>query len=137
MMHNIIDKSDFYRAMIRGRLPVAEANFIMGKNVGGRLEFFSTPLGTVLCVRVESDIVLREVKMYDKSRGGFAIQNVFCGDNLLKIGEGDFVGVSNRLQIEDVIGRDFLIKTEGVSIIARAQMIEKTKVDKRARLVYN
>ena len=80
---------------------------------------------------------LREIKMYDRSRGTFAIQNVFCGDNLIKIDEGVFVGVSSRLQIEDVIGRDFLIKSDGLSIVARAKMIEKPKVDKRARLVYN
>lgn len=136
-MQNIFDKKDFYRAMLRGRLPVAEAMFVFNGNRGGRLEFFCTPLGTVLCVVMENGVELREIKMYDRSRGTFAIQNVFCGDNLIKIDEGVFVGVSSRLQIEDVIGRDFLIKSDGLSIVARAKMIEKPKVDKRARLVYN
>ena len=136
-MQNIFDKKDFYRAMLRGRLPVAEAMFIFNGNRGGRLEFYCTPLGTVLCAVMENGVELREIKMYDRSRGGFAIQNVFCGDNLIKMDDGVFVGVSSRLQIEDVIGRDFLIKSDGLSIVARAKMIEKPKVDKRARLVYN
>ena len=136
-MQNIFGKKDFYRAILRGRLPIAEAMFIFNGNKGGRLEFFCTPLGTVLCATVENDSNLKEIKMYDKSSGGFAIQNVFCGDNLIKIDTGVFVGVSSRLQIEDVIGRDFLIKTETLSIIARAQMIAKPTVDKRTRLVYN
>ena len=136
-MQNIFGKKDFYSAMLRGRLPVAEAMFIFNGNRGGRLEFYCTPLGTVLCAVMENGVELREIKMYDKSRGGFAIQNVFCGDNLVKMDDGVFVGVSSRLQIEDVIGRDFLIKSDGLSIVARAKMIEKPKVDKRARLVYN
>ena len=136
-MQNIFGKKDFYSAMLRGRLPVAEAMFIFNGNRGGRLEFYCTPLGTVLRAVMENGLELREIKMYDKSRGGFAIQNVFCGDNLIKMDDGVFVGVSSRLQIEDVIGRDFLIKSDGLSIVARAKMIEKPKVDKRARLVYN
>ena len=136
-MQNIFGKKDFYSAMLRGRLPVAEAMFIFNGNRGGRLEFYCTPLGTVLCAVMENGLELREIKMYDRSRGGFAIQNVFCGDNLIKMDDGVFVGVSSRLQIEDVIGRDFLIKSDGLSIVARAKMIEKPKVDKRARLVYN
>ena len=136
-MQNIFGKKDFYSAMLRGRLPVAEAMFIFNGNRGGRLEFYCTPLGTVLCAVMENGVELREIKMYDRSRGGFAIQNVFCGDNLIKMDDGVFVGVSSRLQIEDVIGRDFLIKSDGLSIVARAKMIEKPKVDKRARLVYN
>ena len=136
-MQNIFGKKDFYSAMLRGRLPVAEAMFIFNGNRGGRLEFYCTPLGTVLRAVMENGVELREIKMYDRSRGGFAIQNVFCGDNLIKMDDGVFVGVSSRLQIEDVIGRDFLIKSDGLSIVARAKMIEKPKVDKRARLVYN
>lgn len=136
-MQNIFGKKDFYSAMLRGRLPVAEAMFIFNGNRGGRLEFYCTPLGTVLCATVENDSNLKEIKMYDKSRGNFTIQNVFCGDNLIKIDDGVFVGVSSRLQIEDVMGRDFLIKIDELSIVARAKMIEKPKVDKRARLVYN
>ena len=136
-MQNIFSKKDFYSAMLRGRLPVAEAMFIFNGNRGGRLEFYCTPLGTVLCAVMENGVELREIKMYDKSRGGFAIQNVFCGDNLIKMDDGVFIGVSSRLQIEDVIGRDFLIKSDGLSIVARAKMIEKPKVDKHARLVYN
>lgn len=136
-MQNIFDRKDFYRAMLRGRLPIAEAIFIFGNGEGGKLEFFCTPLGTVLRAHMENGLSLREIKMYDKSRGGFIIQNVFCGDNLIKIDEGVFVGVSSRVQIEDVIGRDFLIKADSLSIVARAQMIEKPKVDKRPRLVYN
>ena len=136
-MQNIFDKKDFYRAMLRGRLPVAEADFVFGQSKGGRLEFFWTPLGTVLRACMDADVDLREIKMYDKSRGAFAIQNTFCGDNLLKIDNGVFVGVSSRLQIQDVVGRDFLIKTEDSSIIARAQMISKPTVDKNVRLVYN
>ena len=136
-MQNIFGKKDFYSAMLRGRLPVAEAMFIFNGNRGGRLEFYCTPLGTVLCAVMENGVELREIKMYDRSRGGFAIQNIFCGDNLIKMDDGVFVGVSSRLQIEDVIGRDFLIKSDGLSIVARAKMIEKPKVDKRARLVYN
>ena len=136
-MQNIFDRKDFYRAMLRGRLPIAEAIFIFGNGEGGKLEFFYTPLGTVLRARVDNDIRLKEIKMYDKSRGEFVIQNVFCGDNLIKVDEGVFVGVSSKIQIEDAIGSDFLIKYDGVSIVARAHLIEKPKVDKYARLVYN
>ena len=67
------------------------------------------------------------------------MQNVFCGDNLIEISEGTFVGVSSKLQIEDLIGREFLIKLDDVSIIARAQMLPKRElnVDKFSHLVYN
>ena len=136
-MQNIFDRKDFYRAMLRGRMPIAEANFIFGNNKGGSLKFYYTPLGTVLCARVGNDICLKEVKMYDKNRGEFVIQNVFCGDNLISVDEGVYMGVSSKIQIEDVIGSDFLIKYDGVSIVARAHLIEKPKVDKCARLVYN
>ena len=136
-MINILDKKDFYRAMLRGRLPVAEAIFVFGRGEGGRLEFFHTPLGTAMCVHIDKNICLREVKMYDRSRGKFALQNVFCGDNLIKIGEGEFAGVSSKLQIEDVVGSDFLIKCDDLNIIVKAQMISKPTVDKHSRLVYN
>ena len=136
-MINILDKKDFYRAVLKGRLAVAEAIFVFGRGEGGRLEFFNTPLGTILRATVESNIELREIKMYDRSGGRFALQNVFCGDNLTKIGDGEFVGVSSRLQIEDVVGSDFLIKSDDRNIIVKAQMISKPAVDKHPRLVYN
>ena len=135
-MQNIFDRNDFYRAMLRGRLPIAEAEFIFGKNLKGILEFFCTPLGTAIRVCVDLGS-LREVKMYDRNGGAFELQNVFCGENLIQINDGEFVGVSSRIQIEDVIGRNFLIKTENETIITRAKMIAKPKVDKCARLVYN
>lgn len=136
-MINILDKKDFYRAVLKGRLPVAKAIFALGRGEGGRLEFFHTPLGTILRATFEHDADLREVKMYDRSGGRFALQNVFCGDNLTKISEFEFVGVSSRLQIEDVIGSDFLIKCDDLNIIVKAQMISKPTVDKHAHLVYN
>ena len=136
-MINILDKKDFYRVMLKERLPVAEAIFVFGQDEGGKLEFFHTPLGTAMRVHINNNICLREVKMYDRSRGKFALQNVFCGDNLVKTGEGEFVGVSSKLQIEDVVGSDFLIKCDLVSIVVKAQMIAKPKVDKLPRLVYN
>ena len=83
-MQNIFDKKDFYRAMLRGRLPVAEAIFVFSGNKGGRLEFFCTPLGTVLRAHIENEMKLREIKMYDRCGGNFELQNVFCGDNLIK-----------------------------------------------------
>ena len=136
-MHNIFDKKDFYRAVLKGRLPVAEAIFVFGNMDGGRVEFFHTPLGTIVRATLKRDLELREIKMYDRSRGRFALQNVFCGDNLTKIAEGEFVGVSSRLQIEDVIGSDFLIKGNENNIVVKAQMISKPTVDKHAHLVYN
>ena len=135
-MVSFLDKRDFYKMMLRGRLPIAEAEFIFGKNSKGILEFFYTPLGTAIRVCVDLGS-LREVKMYDRNGGAFELQNVFCGENLIQINDGEFVGVSSRIQIEDVIGRNFLIKTENETIITRAKMIAKPKVDKCARLVYN
>ena len=77
--------------------------------------------------------------MYDRNYGNFALQNVFCGENLICIDDGSYVSISSKLKIEDVIGRSFLIKLEDVNVIARAEFIanKRTDVDKSPRLVYN
>ena len=137
-MHNIFDKKDFYNLMLRERLPIARASFAIERR-RGVVDLFSTPLGVVLRADVGVGIALKEIKIYDRKRGDFFIQNVFCGENLIKLDEGVFVGVSSRVQIEDVIDREILIKVEGAGIVARVEMMPKREreVDKFAHLVYN
>lgn len=137
-MENILCKRDFYRMMLSDRLPVAQIEFPFEKREG-RISFFSTPLGTVLLAELGKGTVLREVKLYDRKRGNFVCPNAFCGDELIELECGSFVSVSSRLQIEDIIGREFLIKADDLNVVARAEMLPKRtrKVDKIARLVYN
>ncbi len=137
-MQNIFDKRDFYRAMLRDRLPIARINFILGRE-SGTVELYATPLGTVFSTQIMGDKVLKDIKIYDKKRGSFFVQNVFCGDNLVRMEDGSVIGVSGKVQIDEVIGRDALIKFEGTSIVARIEMIPRRDrtVDKSARLVYN
>ena len=139
-MQNIFDKKDFYRMILRDRLPIVCVEFIMErKRGGGRIDFFSTPLGVVLRASLYGSNTLKEIKIYDRKRGSFFIQNVFCGDNLIETDVGVFVGVSNKLQIEDVMGRDIFIKLDGANIVAKAELVftRQRNVDKVARLVYN
>ena len=135
---SILDKKEFYKMALRDRFPIARIEFFADEKEGA-VDFYRTPLGTVLKASLEGFSELREIKMYDRKRGGFALQNVFCGDNLVGMGDGTFVSVSNKIQVEDVIGREFLIKTDSDSIVARAQMLPKRerKVDKLPHLVYN
>lgn len=135
---SILDKKEFYKMILKDRLPVAQISF-SGEQTDKEVEFYRTPLGTVLRIKLNGEERPREIKMYDKKRGRFSMQNVFCGDNLIEISKGTFVGVSSKLQIEDLIGREFLIKLDDVSIIARAQMLPKRElnVDKFSHLVYN
>ena len=137
-MIDFLNKKNFYSMILKDRFPLARIDFFSEKGEGNA-ELFRTPLGVVICVTIFGGGSLREVKMYDKTRGNFAIQNVFCGDNLIEIRDGVFVGVSSRLHIEEAIERDFLIKLDGVSIVARAHMLPKREsvVDKIPSLVYN
>ena len=137
-MNVTFNKINFYSMMLRDRFPLARIIFPTERGEG-KIEFFRTPLGTALRVELEGDDAIRDVKMYDRKRSEFAIQNVFCGDNLVRISEGVFVGVSNKLSIEDAIGRDFLIKLDNISVIARAEFlhVHRNTVDKTPNLVYN
>ena len=135
-MVSILDKKDFYKMMIRDRLPLATADFYT-EGGGGKLDFFSTPLGTAICATVDGDKAPSEIKMYDRSGGRFELQNVFCGENLIRIEDGAYVGVSGKLQMGDVVDRKFLIKIGDLSIITRAKMILKPNIDKRTKAVYN
>ncbi len=137
-MENILGKKDFYRMMLRDRLPVARVDFPL-KTGTGSVEFFHTPLGTALRAELGNEAYLKEIKLYDKSRGSFIYRNAFCGDEITEIDRGVFVSVSGKLQIEDVIGRDFLLKIDDMNIVARAEMMPRRRkiVDKGARLVYN
>lgn len=136
-MTPIIDKKEFYTMLLRDRLPVALIEFPT-ETGHGSVEFIHTPLGVLLHVRLGGS-KLKEIKMYDKNLGDFAFQNIFCGENLINLGDGSYVSISGRLQIEDVIGRSFLIKLEDMNVIARAEFIPKRIrcVDKSPRLVYN
>ena len=137
-MTHILDKKEFYKLMLRDRLPLAKIDFSVGDETGV-IEFFRTPLGTAARVNLEGDSTIKEVKMYDKNRGKFTIQNIFCGDNLIEISKGVFVGVSTKLCIEEIVGREFLIKLENMTIITRAEstLIPRRNVDKIPSLVYN
>ena len=137
-MTHILDKKEFYKLMLRDRLPLAKIDFSVGDETGV-IEFFRTPLGTAARVNLEGDSTIKEVKMYDKNRGKFTIQNIFCGDNLIEISKGVFVGVSTKLHIEDAIERDFFIKLDDMTIITRAEstLILGRNIDKTPSLVYN
>ena len=136
-MIDILSKKDFYRMMLRDRYAIAKMDFPVRLGEG-KIEFFSTPLGTVLRAKLEGGSVLKEIKLYDKGRGRFIYRNAFCGDEIIEIGEGVFVSVSGKLQIEDVVGREFLLKIDDMNIVARAEMMpRRSLVDKSARLVYN
>ncbi len=123
-MNRIFDKKTFCKMMLSDRLPIACAEFPIDR-VRGSVEFYHTPLGVVLLTNLGEKNKLLEIKLYDRKRGEFALQNVFCGDSPVEIEKGVFFGLSSKLQIEDIIGRDFLIKAEGLNIIARASLLPK------------
>lgn len=123
-MNGIFDKKKFCKMMLKDRLPIACADFPIENGHGG-VEFYHTPLGVVLLTRLGGDRKLLEIKLYDKNGGGFALRNVFCGESPVEIEKGVFFGLSSKLQIEDVIGRQFLIKADELNIIARATLLPK------------
>ena len=133
----VLDKKNFYKMLLRDRYPVAKIDFPTEKG-NGRVEFINTPLGVLMHIHPLGVRVI-EIKMYDRNYGNFALQNVFCGENLICIDDGSYVSVSAKLKIEDIVGRSFLIKLEDVNVIARAEFIisKRTDVDKSQRLVYN
>ena len=137
-MTHILDKKEFYKLMLRDRFPLAKIDFSAGGRIG-LIEFFRTPLGTVARAILGGGGTIQEIKMYDKNRGKFCIQNVFCDENLIEISSGIFVGVSTKLCIEEIVGREFLIKLENMTIITRAEttLIPRRNVDKIPSLVYN
>ena len=137
-MIEIVNKKNFYSMLLKDRFTLAKIDFPTECG-NGRVNFYRTPLGTAVRVNLEGDDKMLELKMYDKNRSGFVIQNVFCGENLIEISNGVFVGVSSKLHIEDAIGREFLIKLNNMSIIARAEttLILRRNVDKIPNLVYN
>ena len=137
-MIEILNKKNFYSMILKDRHPLAKIDFPTecGK---GRVNFYRTPLGTAIRVNLEGEDKMLELKMYDRNRSNFVIQNIFCGENLIEISRGVFVGVSSKLHIEDAIGREFLIKLNNMSIIARAETTLNLgrNVDKTPSLVYN
>ena len=137
MMH-IIDKKEFFKMMLRDRLPLAKMDFST-KNGWGRIEFFWTPLGVAVRANVGCETGLCEIKMYDKNRSSVAIQNLWFGDNFIKISEGVFVGVSTKLSIDEVLDRSFLIRMDDLVVTASPQTVlnRRTHIDKIAGLVYN
>jgi len=138
-MDNIFSKKDFLSLMMRDRLPVARLELVLGKSEGGWVEFYSSPLGTVLLAKLGENSTLRAIKLYDRVRGRFVSKNVFCGDGITDMGDGTYICISCALQIEDVIGREFLIKTNDDSIVARAELLPRPqrRLDKLSQLVYN
>ncbi len=136
-MMPILDKKEFYKMLLKDRFPVAKIDFPTEKG-NGKVEFINTPLGLLLHID-SCGTRVKEIKMYDRNYGNFALQNVFCGENLVCIDETSYVSITNKLKIEDVIGRSFLIKLEDINVIARAEFITRkhSDVDKSQRLVYN
>lgn len=132
-----LSKREFYKMLLRDRLPVAKIDFPTEKGNGSAC-FIHTPLGVMIHVKA-NDSKLREIKMYDRNRGKFAIQNVFCGENLVCIDDGSYVSISSKLKIEDIVGRSFLIKLDNMNIIARAEFVPRypSNIDKSKSLVYN
>ena len=136
-MMPIFDKKEFYEMLLRDRFPVASIDFPTEKG-NGRVEFINTPLGALLHI-FPNGAVPKEIKMYNRSLGDFALQNVFCGENLVCIDDGSYVSISGKLKIEDVIGRSFLIKLGDMNVIARAEFVSRRRsdVDKSLAMVYN
>jgi hypothetical protein len=135
-MH-ILNKKDFYEMLLRERHPIAKIDFSV-KDGFGRVEFINTPLGVLLHVRTLLGDV-KAIKMYDRHGGEFELQNLFCAEDLLCIGEHSYVCISSRIKIEDVIGRSFLIKLNESTVISRAEFIsiKSSDVDKMQSMVYN
>ncbi len=133
----ILDKKEFYKLLLKDRLPVAKIEFPAGESIE-RVEFINTPIGTLLRIYTMGK-ELQEIKMYNRSLGDFALQNVFCGQNLIRFDDGSYITISGKLQIEDVIGRSFLIKLENINIVARAEFVSRRRsdVDKSCVMVYN
>ncbi len=136
-MTPILDKKEFYKMLLRDRLPVARIEFPT-ENGRGSIEFIHTPLGVLLHVYLYGGR-LQEIKMYNRNLGGFALQNIFCGENLVYMDDGSYISLSGKLKIEDVIGRSFLIKLDDMNVIARAEFVSRrsTNVDKSQSMVYN
>lgn len=136
-MTPILDKKEFYKLLLRDRLPVAKIEFPT-ENGTGWVEFIHTPLGVLLHILTNGEI-LKEIKMYDRNEGEFALQNVFCGENLIQIDGGSYVSISGKLKIEDVIGRSFLIKLNDMNVISRAEFVPRRtrNIDKSESMVYN
>ena len=133
----ILDKKEFYKLLLKDRYPVAKIDFPT-ETGNGKIEFIHTPLGVLLHVYT-GGAKLKEMKMYDRNYGDIEINNVFCGENLVCIDGESCVCISGKLKIEDVIGRSFLIKFDGMSVVARAEFVPrgKSNIDKLATMVYN
>ena len=136
-MENIFSKKDFLRLMMRDRLPVARLDF--GVDGLGWIDFYSSPLGTVLFAHLGGGEKLRAIKLYDRGRGRFVSKSIFCGDGITDMGDETYICIASSLQIEDVIGRDFLVKIGQDSIVCRAHLLPKPQrcLDKSSQLVYN
>ena len=136
-MTPILDKKEFYKMLLRDRYPVAKLEFPT-ENGRGSVEFIPTPLGVLLRVHLQGGR-LKEIKMYNRNLGDFALQNVFCGENLVCIDDGSYISISSKIKIEDVIGRSFLIKLEDINVIARAEFVSRRRsnIDKSQSMVYN
>lgn len=136
-MKPIIDKKEFYKLLLKDRLPVAKIDFPTERG-NGSVNFIHTPMGVLLHVDSCGERV-NEIKMYDKNYGRIELQNIFCGENLVHFDDNVCVSVSNKIKIEDVIGRSFLIKLEKMNVIARAEFLSRKEcdVDKTASMVYN
>ena len=124
--------------VLKDRFPLAHIDFPSERG-GGCIDFFRTPLGSAIRIALPENEMIKEIKMYDKNRSRFVIQNVFCGDNLIEIEKGIFVGISNKLSIEEAVGRDFLIKLDSINVIARAEnlLLSRVTAEKASELVYN
>ena len=136
-MMPIFDKKEFYKMLLRDRLPVAKIEFPT-EHECGKVEFIHTPLGVLLHIHVNRT-KLNEIKMYNKNLGDFALQNIFCGENLIQLDDGSYVSISSKIKIEDVIGRSFLVKLENANVIARAEFMfgRRSNIDKSQTMVYN
>ncbi len=135
-MTHISDRKIFYTLVLKDRYPIATINFPHNA-LPCNIDFYSTPLGLIVKVQLDHNSKIREIKLYDRKRGNFEKQKIFICEDLVKLDDGSLATITHKMQIEDVIGRDFLIKIDDSNIIARAQMIFKPNVDKRAKVVYN
>ena len=135
-MINISDRKNFYTLALKDRLPISSIKFPLD-TTACRIDFYFTPIGLIFKAWLGRNSTIKEFKLYDKKRAGFEKHKKLLCDELVRLDDGSLATITHKLQIEDTIGRDFLIKIDNNTVIAKAQMIFKPNIDKCAKVVYN
>ena len=135
-MTNVSDRKIFYTLVLKDRLPISSIRFPLDSGAC-RIDFYSTPIGLIFKAWLGENYTIKDFKLYDKKRAGFERHKKLLCDELVRLDDGSLASITHKLQIEDTIGRDFLIRIDNNTVIAKAQMIFKPNIDKCAKVVYN